>query len=291
MDLTRRSGYLYVVSVVPGSPADDAGLGTGMRLRRIEGRSTREMTVTEAVLALRGPTGTEVVVQPFPQRGGGGDPLTLTRARVETPQPEAHRAGEAVVLRVNDLSPGAAKAARRALRDLDDAGRGPLLLDLRGNSAGEYDEAVQLVSLFLPGGEVGRIRERGSEERVLTADESDGVRGGPLGILVDRGTAGPAELVAQALRVRAEAQLLGTQTFGRGKLQRFIPLNDGGLLRLSVARCEGPEGDTWDEQGLVPDHSLEKEMAEAAADDEETDDPVLRRALEILEERPLADAA
>jgi carboxyl-terminal processing protease len=72
LDLTRRGGYLYVVSVVPGSPADLAGLVGGTRLRRIEGRSTREITLTEALLELRGPTGSEVVVQPFPRRGEGG---------------------------------------------------------------------------------------------------------------------------------------------------------------------------------------------------------------------------
>jgi len=288
--LTREQYRQLTADLEPDQ--GDVGLDVGgTRLRRIEGRSTREITLTEALLELRGPLGSEVVVQPFPRRGEGGDAVTLTRARVEMPEPSAHREGEVVVLRVADLSPGAAEEAGRVLRDLDGAADGPLLLDLRGNSAGEYDEAVRLASLFLGGGEVGRIRERGGEERVLTAEEGQAVRGGPFGILVDHGTAGPAELVALALRSRAEAQLLGIQTFGRGKLQKFIPLNDGGLLRLSVARCEGPEGKTWDVQGLVPDHSLEKEMTDAAADEESSGDPVLQRALEILTEEPVADAA
>jgi carboxyl-terminal processing protease len=291
LDLTRRGGYLYVVSVLPDSPADLAGLVAGTRLRRIEGRSTREITLTEALLMLRGPIGSEVVVQPFPRRGEGGEAVTLTRTRLEPPEPSARREGDAVVLRVVQLSPGVAEAAGRLLRDLDGEADHPLLIDLRGNSAGEYDEAARLVSLFLDGGEVGRIRERGGEERILTAAEGHAVRGGPVGILVDRGTAGPAELVAQALRVRAEAQLLGAQTFGRGKIQKFIPLNDGGLLRLSVARCEGPDGKTWDVQGLVPDHSLEKEMTEAAEAEDSSGDPILKRALEILAEKPVADAA
>ena len=284
IDLSRRGGYLYVVSSLPGSPAEQAGLTSGARLRRIAGGSTREMTLSEARLLLRGKVGTIIEVQRF-SRSGEQVVIPLTRTRPQPVRPEVAEQQGAVVLRLASLGPGAADGVRSALKGQKDAEL-PLLLDLRGNSTGSYEEAASLASLFLSGGEVGRIRSRAGEERVLTARRGTLIDERRIGVLVDAGTAGPAELLTQALRLRADALILGNRTFGRGTLQDYVPLNDGGYLRLSVARCVDVEGVAWDGHGLTPDRELQ-----IAADETATGDVLLRQALDVLAEIEESPAA
>jgi carboxyl-terminal processing protease len=286
MELSRRGGYLFVVSVVSGSPADQAGVVSGTRLRRLEGISTREMTLTEARLALRGAVGTQVVVQRFP--GEEEEELVLERARIRLPAPVAERVGQSVVLRIPDLSPGTASRARRALRDLSGPMAGTFLIDLRGASVGQYEEVARMASLFLDDGEVGRIRGRDGSEQILEVKGESLKEELRVAVLVDRGTAGPGELLTQALRHRLGAEVLGTRTFGRASLQEFIPLEDGGMIRLSVARCVGPDGESWERDGVEPDQEVE--MDSEAVEDE---DSVLLKALELLEsdDEPVLKAA
>jgi len=281
VDLSRRGGYLYVVSALPGSPAAKAGLRTGTRLRRIEGRSTREMTLTEALLALRGPLGSEVAVQRFPDRDGTPEHLTLKRARCVAAQPAARPVDGVPVLRITALPPGTAAIARRALRALNLRGEDLLLVDLRGASSGDYAEAARLAGLFAPPGEAGRLRNRAGEETLLRMEGGDRAGAGRFAVLIDAGTAGPAELIAQVLRQRGGATLIGTQTNGRATVQNYFPLGDGGVLRLSVARCVGPDGSSWDGAGLAPDRELKWESIDVAEGASE-DDAAVRKALEIL---------
>jgi len=276
VELSRRGGYLFVVSVVSGSPADQAGITGGMRVRRIDGISTREMTLTEARLALRGAVGTEVLVQRFP--GNEEEMLLLKRAHIRVPGPAAERIGRSVVLRIPHLSPGSASRARAALRDLGGPVSGTFLLDLRGTSVGQYEEVARMASLFLEDGEVGRIRSRDGSERILEAKGESLKNELRLAVLVDRGTAGPGELLAQALRFRLGAEILGSRTFGKASLQEFIPLEDGGMIRLSVARCVGPDGESWERDGLEPDQAVEVDPENSG-----DEDAVLLKALELLE--------
>lgn len=282
LELRRRGGYLFVVSVIPGSPADVAGLRTGTRVRRINGRSTREMTVTESILLLRGPIDTPVDIQLFPSRDGDPDSVTLERTRIEISGPQARRVERTVVLQVRDFSPGAASDARKILKQLELQDRTTVLLDLRGAAVGDYEEAAKLASLFVAGGELGRIVARDGEENILKADGDALAPEGRLGVLVDMGTSGPGELVAHALRVRREAEILGARTFGLASLQEFISLDNGSMLRLSVARCLGPEGETWERKGLEPDQPVVLEDDAEPRDG----DGVLERALELLEGEP-----
>jgi carboxyl-terminal processing protease len=214
------------------------------------------------------------LVQRFPPRENGEDLVKIVRQRVEVPGPETVDHEDAIVLRLASLEPGAAEAVREAISAEGAAGRA-LLLDLRGNSDGSYDEATRLISLFVPEETIGTIEGREGGQRELRTDGKavDGER--ILGILVDRGTAGPAELVVAALRLRADASIIGGKTFGRAKLQQFLPLNDGGYLRLSIARCVGPDGKSWDQEGFDPDHALTSEDS----------DPV-DRAVELLKSPP-----
>ncbi len=277
--LSRRGGYVFVVSVAQGSPADEAGFVSGTRIRRIDGVSTRELTLTESRLMLRGQVGTEVQVQRFPG-DGEQETVALERTRYQQPQAESSRVRGHLVLRIPRLTKGSAEEARRVLQKAG-ALRGRLLIDLRGTSEGDYAEAARLASLFVEDGTIGRIRKRDGVEEILSVDgtsfETENL---DIAVLVNRGTAGPAELLAQALRVRLGAELLGARTLGQASIQDFIPLADGAMVRLSVARCLGPGGEAWDPDGLEPDQTVDVGPDEAS----DGKDAVLLRAIELLEE-------
>lgn len=289
LDLSRRGGYLYVVSALPGSPAAQAGLSPGTRLRRIDGRSTREMTLTEALLALRGPVGSEVVAQRFPDRSGAPEQVPLKRAKVLPPPPAARRVDGTAVLTVSSVPPGTAAMARRTLRSLAPRPDEPLLLDLRGASTGDYGEAAKLASLFVAPGPAGKIRDRAGEERPFTIEPGERTAAGRLVLLIDGGTAGAAEFLVQILMSRGGAEAVGSKTNGRGTVQSYLTLQDGGVLRLSVARCLGPDGENWDGKGITPGTPIEAPAAEAKGN-ERDEDTVLRKALEIVR-APAAAAA
>jgi carboxyl-terminal processing protease len=193
------------------------------------------------------------------------------------------------VLRITSVSPGTAAVARRTLRQLSLKGDSLLLVDLRGASAGDYAEAARLAAIFAPPGEAGRLRDRSGEETILKMEGGDKASAGRVAVLIDAGTAGPAELVAQVLKQRRGATLIGSQTNGRASVQSYFPLGDGGVLRLSVARCQGPDGSSWDGTGLTPDRELKWESVETPADASE-DEAAVRKALEILRS-PAAPAA
>jgi carboxyl-terminal processing protease len=138
-----------------------------------------------------------------------------------------------------------------------------------------------LAALFAPQGEAGRLRDRSGEETILKMEGGDRASAGRVAVLIDAGTAGPAELMAQVLKQRGGATLIGSHTNGRATVQNYFPLGDGGVLRLSVARCLGPDGSSWDGTGLAPDRELKWESIETPAGTSD-DDAAVRKALEVL---------
>lgn len=272
---TRAELSMRVLSVRPGSPADRAGVQAGWFLRLVGERAAREMTASRVVRALSGPPGSRVkvaLVRP-------GDPkkidLELTREAppeqplvVSSPRPGISH------IRVLRLAADAPEALRRTLAS---APRGALLLlDLRNNPGGSYEDAVRVANLFIPDGILARLRERERERTVYEARPRERAWEGEVVVLVDRGTAGAAELVAAALKSRGRARLLGEKTAGVGAYQETLALPNGGALRLSVAKYQDPNGKPWHGEGLAPDETIERPKEAGAGD------AVLERALELL---------
>jgi carboxyl-terminal processing protease len=147
-----------------------------------------------------------------------------------------------------------------------------VVLDLRGNPGGLFDEAVATASAFLDGGPVVSYEQRGRSRQVVDAT-TGGVVGLPLVVLVDGGTASAAEIVAGALQDRGRAVLIGSRTFGKGSVQAPSQLSDGSALELTVGHYLTPSGRSLDGVGIVPD--LEMPHATAA-------NTVVERAVEVL---------
>lgn len=278
--LTRRVGFLMVVAVRHGSPAERAGLRTGDLIKTIDGRHTRPLGVPTGERLLLGAPGSVVELAVMrnsnePQR------FSLVRERLSPAPPTGEMLADGVgVIHISDLSDGTSGTVRAQIDTLRRSGAQRLAIDLRGAAFGNYEEAVRVAELFLKGGVVTRLTPRHGEARTLTAEPRRGVWHLPAAVLIDAGTSGPGEVVAAALAEGKRATLVGAHTLGRAGVQRAIPLAEGGLI-LTVARYMTPAGKAIHGQGIEPNVPV------AVSRDTDTegkagDDPVLQKAIELL---------
>ncbi|MFF8426092.1 S41 family peptidase [Streptomyces sp. NPDC016566] len=249
----ERDGRIAVTRVQPGSPAADAGVRRGDRLRSVDGDTVDGRPVTEVVSLLRGDAedaaaGTTVTLGL--QRGTRAWSETLHRARLSTDSVTVRRLpDEVTVIQIAAFTKGSAAAVRAAVRQAP-AGAG-IMLDLRGNSGGLVTEAVDTASAFLDGGLVATYDVDGAQ-RALHAD-TGGDTARPLVALVDGGTMSAAEMLTGALQDRGRAVVIGSRTFGKGSIQMPTELPDGSVAELTVGHYRTPSGHKVDGRGITPD--------------------------------------
>ena len=244
-------GAVEVVSVLPASPAAQAGLVVGDVVVSVGGRRMVGEPVPAIIDALRGDSGTAVVVGV--RRAGQLRTVRLLRSDIDArdvlvdrPAPEVGR------IRVAAFSKGVGAQVRKAARELrDDDVRG-IVLDLRGNPGGLLTEAVEAASAFLQGGPVVSYRLRGQSPTVFNATARGDVKTS-LVVLVDGGTASSAEVVAAALQDRNRALVVGAHSFGKGSVQQPFQLADGSALEITVAPYLTPSGRALEGVGVTPD--------------------------------------
>lgn len=251
--MLSKRGYINVIATLPESPAERAGLRTGYVLESIAGFTTREMSVAQAYLLLEGETGTSVsvaVIRPF---NAGAVEMELIRARPRTPSLISTKLGNAIgYLKVASFPAGRSEELRRELTLLQADGANQLVLDLRGCAAGEMAEGIETARLFLTSGLITYTKGQQSPREDFSADPDKVAWNGPVAVLIDRGTAGAAEVVASALLDHKRAPVLGTRSFGKGSVQRLIPLDGGAALLLSIAKYYTPAGRAIQDSGVTP---------------------------------------
>ncbi|MGK5498853.1 S41 family peptidase [Streptomyces sp. URMC 125] len=244
-----------VARVLPGSPADEAGVRPGDLLLTVDGSGTGGRPVTEVVAMLRGGPpgegsgpGSRVVLGLGRDGRQWEEGLRRERLKVDTVTTTS-LAPDTVLVTVDSFTKGTGEQVRRAVEGLP-PDRG-ILLDLRGNPGGLVAEAAGTASAFLDGGLVATYGD-GDAQRALYA-EAGGNTASPLVVLVDGGTMSAAELLAGALQDRGRAVVVGTRTFGKGSVQVPQEQPDGSVAELTVGRYTTPGGRTFEEEGLVPD--------------------------------------
>lgn len=248
-----RFGLPEIVSVVPGSPAEAAGLRPGDRIVSVDGVPTERMGEGDLVAAVRGPEGTEVTLVLRDPRGRTRT-VPVTRARIEVPSTAWVRVPgtRTALIRLLQFSDDAGAEVAAAVRAARDAGARSLVLDLRGNPGGLLEEAVAVAEVFLPSGTIYREVARDGSVRPVEADGPVTDATLPLIVLVDGGSASSAEIVAAALGASGRARVVGERTFGTGTILGFFPLADGSGLRLGTHRWQTPAGEDLYGVGLLP---------------------------------------
>ncbi len=298
--LTKRFGYVAVVSVLPDSPAQRAGFRGGDIFENLAGFTTREMSLEQARVLLAGVPGSTVKASLI--RRGRGEPVEVelvrgsagnTRLVSERIEGEPASPDSAVAyLRVPAFTPGKADEIRQQLAQFERQGLRRLLLDLRECALGEISEGVAVARLFLNAGTITVLRGQTVDRQEFLADASKVAWKYPLVVLTSNGTAGPGEIVAAAISGNQRGQVVGVRTAGTASQQKLIPLEDGAAIVLTVANYYTPAGRSIPEEGVAPTVVVD-------GDDFRNDfygtipprdqDKVLQRALEIVRGRP-ADA-
>jgi carboxyl-terminal processing protease len=297
--LSKRFGYAAVIAVLPGSPAEKAGLDGGDIIEAIEGRSTREMSLAEVRALLAGDPGTSVNVSVVRARRSAPLRLTLTREALKPP-PVAWRMLEGNIgyLKTEALSAGKAQEVAAAIRALERAGARKLILDLRNAAHGEQAEGIALANLFMKQGLITYLQGQKYPRETFQADAAKAVTALPLVVLVNRGTAGPGEIAAAAIMETARGDVVGDKTFGVGSVQRVIEIPDGSALILSVAKYYSPSGKAIQDDAVTPNVLVaaaeevlvlgeeEVEGVPAPSRQKPEEDEQLKRAIEVLKNRP-----
>ena len=265
------TGAVEVVSVLPASPAAQAGLLVGDRVVAVGERRVGSSPVVDVVEELRGAPGTAVTIAV--RRAGRLTTVRLRRSEIDArdvlvdhPAPSVGR------IRVAAFTRGVGADVRAAARRLRQEKVRGIVLDLRGNPGGLLVEAVEAASAFLDGGPVVSYRLRGQPPTVFNA-VGHGDTGTTVVVLVDGGTASSAEVVAAALQDRNRALIVGAHSFGKGSVQQPFQLTDGSALEITVAPYLTPSGRALEGVGVVPDVDVVSTTTGEAA---------LQRALDVL---------
>lgn len=257
LSVTQVRRGLRVVKVFPGSPAEGAGIAVGETIVSVDGRSIAGLDSVTATARIKGPEGTEVEVGVMGAKGERVRQVRLTRAEIEVPvvSSSLRRVGGRKLgyVRLAAFSTGAHGALADAVRKLQDRGAQGLLLDLRANGGGLLEEAVLAASIFLPEGEeVVTTRSRTQGENVYETQGGNLPRQ-PVVVLIDRGTASAAEILAAALADDAGAPVVGTRSFGKGVFQQEVGLSNGGALKMTIGEYFTPDGVNLAGKGIKPD--------------------------------------
>lgn len=294
--ITKRFGYVSIISVLPDSPAMRAGLRGGDILENISGFTTREMSIEQAHVLLAGVPASTVKASVV--RRGRSEPLEVelvrgtrgdTKLVTERIEGQPGNAADAVAyLRVPILTEGKAEEIRQQLAQFEKQGLRRLVLDLRECALGEISEGVATARLFLNAGTITVLKGQTVSRQEFLADAAKVAWKHPMVVLTSNGTAGAAEVVAAAIAGNQRAQVVGARSAGTASQQKLIPLEDGAAIVLTVANYFTPSGVSIPAEGVAPSLAVD-------GDDLRNDfyglipprdqDKVLTRALEVVRGR------
>jgi carboxyl-terminal processing protease len=292
IEVSMEDEQVVVVAPFEGSPAAAAGIRTGDVITSIDGVAVNTTTLNDTIGRMRGKEGTAVKIGI--QREGNTEPLqfTLKRSRVELhsvksdlPEPGY---GYVRIAEFSETTGDDTVAAVRALRKRNGAPLKGLVLDLRNNPGGVLEAAVAVADAFLDSGLIVSARGRTPESKFsMNATPGDELKGAPIVVLVNGGSASAAEIVAGALKDQHRGKLMGRTTFGKGSVQSVMPLSGDRAIKLTTSLYYTPSGVSINHRGIAPDIELERDPkppAVAVPPDAplEQRDPDVRRAIQEL---------
>jgi carboxyl-terminal processing protease len=326
-ELSQVASYLYVVAPMKGSPADQAGLNAGDIIEYIDNKATRDISLYDAKQLLNGPAGSEVKLRVL---RANSSPLTISVKRGSSRAAAAEArldAGRVGILRINSFGDGDAAEVRTRLQDLVKQGAQKIVIDLRDTAGGSLSEAAAVANLFVKDGMIAQtIGREGKPLKSFNADPKETIFNGPVVALINTGTAGAAEVVASALIERNRGQVVGEKSFGAGTEQQLFQLRGGDGLLLTTVKWATASGKTFlgedrAHSGVAPSVEVKGQEATDAVDPDDltgndddeiqkadpgtekdkaapapapkpaAEDLQLKKALELLKDKPAAQKA
>lgn len=266
IQIAIKDNILTIIAPIEDTPAFKAGVKAGDKIIKIEGESTKDITIQEAVTKLRGPKGTSVTITIV--REGLEKPLDIKIVRdIIKLKSVKHKIIDETIgyIKLTQFQAKTAADLREAMEEIDKKGINSIILDLRNNPGGLLKGAVDVSSLFLPPEKlVVYIKGRSGEKTEFNTSRGNHYFDYPMIVLVNQGSASASEIVAGALQDWEKAVVLGTQTFGKGSVQTVIPLTDGSALRLTTARYYTPKDRSIQTTGITPDIIVELKATNGA---------------------------
>src|SRR5467141_3104268 len=289
LTLSKRYGYVIVLSVLPDSPGTKAGVRSGDIFESIGGFTTRDMSVGQALNLLAGQPGTGIKVAIIRRGKATPEEVDLVREKLATPKIIVQKTEpDILVLRLPSLDAGRADEVRNRLLDAEKQGVRKVIMDVRECGRGPVSEAISLARLFVPSGTITTLRGQTVSVQVFSAEPKQVVWKNPVSVLIDATTSGAAEVFASAIVANHRGDVVGERTFGLASEQKLISLDDGAALILTVANYYNPGGKAILEEGITP-----TEVVRAVPDDSDSGDDDAAPAPETQKEpglgpRPLS---
>lgn len=303
LTLSKRFGYIVVLSVLPESPGVKAGIRSGDLLESVGGFTTRDMSVGQALNLLNGQPGTGIKVAVIRRGKATPDDVDIVREKLSTPKLIVQKAEpDILALRFPSLDSGRAEEVRSRLLDAEKQGIHKVILDLRECGRGSVSEAISIARLLMPGGTLATLRGQTVSTQVFSAEPKQVLWKNPVSVLVDSTTSGAAEVLASAIEANHRGDVVGERTFGLASEQKLITLDDGAALILTVANYYNADGKSILEEGVTPTEVVRadaQEESDSAEDDTappaeaqkepglgprplSPEDPIYHRALDLL---------
>jgi carboxyl-terminal processing protease len=267
-----QENVLLIVTPLPKSPAEKAGLHPGDRILEVDGESLAGLDLLRAVQKVRGPKGSTAKLKV--NRDGVTSIFTVVRDTIKIPEIDISMQGEVAVVKLVQFGQRTETELRGMMMEVAKYKVKGVVLDLRNNPGGLLHAAEIVLSNFLPkGSPVAQILSRDEKLVEVTADEPTIASGIPLVVLVNKGSASASEIVAGALQDAKRAHVIGTQTFGKGTVQQVVDFNNGSSLKVTIAEWQTPEGRKIQGIGVTPDIVVEQQDGR---------DEQLLRAMDVL---------
>lgn len=282
MEVGQRDGLITVISPLPGTPAEKAGIHSGDVLVKINDTSTEGMRIDEAVKLIRGEKGTVVTFSIYREGQAEFIEKSVTRDTIDIPTVKTEKIGDTFVIALYSFNAVSESKMQEAMNEFVSSKADKLIIDVRGNPGGFLQSAVDIASYMLPSGKVV-VKEQGGitgEDKIFRTRNRQVRDFTPnnLVVLVDNGSASASEILAGALKDHGVATVIGVPTFGKGSVQELIRLDDGSSLKVTVARWFTPNGVSISDGGLTPNYIIKR----SSEDREKGNDPQKDAALRFL---------
>ena len=263
IEIGMESGVVKVISPIDDTPAANAGIKAGDYIVRIDGKQVQGKSLTEAVELMRGPIGSDIKLTVRRKNKKKALEFKITRAIIEVKSVDAKIIGtkdKIGYLRLKSFNENSDEQLFKNINNFErDNSLVGYILDLRNNPGGLLNQAISVTDFFLNDGEIVSTKGRKiSETRRFFSKKGDGIKGKPLIVLINTGSASAAEIVSGALKDHKRAIILGERSYGKGSVQSILPLKNGGGLRLTISKYYLPSGRSISEVGVLPDIFVEE---------------------------------